>query len=115
MILGHGNVAMDIARVLLSPIDKLRVRLHIVFILVESLSSLILHHSLIYAYLIFHQQLPASVNTNFLRSPRLNFILKPHSSQISLHNTLCIDWNKLKHNIKTASSKACFKKYIKQS
>ena len=82
---------------------------------IESLSSLILHHSLIYAYLIFHQQLPASVNTHFLRSRRLNFILKPHSSQISLHNTLCIEWNKLKHNIKTASSKACFKKYIEQS
>ena len=79
---------------------------------ISSLSSLIRHHSFIYAYLIFKKLSPPLIIKNFITTYRNNFILKSQKRNNSIHNTIAIHWNTLPHNIKTSVSKYIFSKAL---
>lgn len=78
----------------------------------RNLSSLVSMHTNIYSYLIFTNQLPNLITKHFKTTKRSNFILKPHMNDISIHNNIAIQWNKLTSDTKHAASKHLFKKTL---
>ena len=81
---------------------------------IPNLSSLIHHHNLIYAHLIYHMKSPSMIYKYFSRSVRKNILLHAHSDNKSLHNNIAQTWNSLTMEIKSISNKHHFKKTVQK-
>jgi len=78
-----------------------------------SLPDLITYHAAIYAFNLFHSNVPHVVSSNSICSTRNKFLLRYQKTNFSLHNKIAQVWNDLTSQQRCATSLYGFKKTFK--